>query len=306
MSGEQSEGLESFVAIVEHGSIAAAARSLEMPRETLSRRLSRLEDRLKVRLVHRSTRELLPTPEGKALYVHARRMVDATEEAIRAVRRVDDVPRGTLRLSVPPGGGAGFAGAMFLAFMEQYPEVELEIIATSRFVDLRAEGIDVALRAALSLDESLIARRLWRSDMLAVAAPAYAEARGLPRNLDELGDHTCLLGLMDGHRIARWPTRTGDTVRVDGNVATNDLGLRRTLALAGKGITLLPRPFASRMLETGELLEVLPDTLGSDTSMAVVFVERERMQPKVRAFIDHTVSWFAEGRELRALVTGPR
>ena len=306
MSAEQSEGLESFVAIVEQGSIAAAARELGMPRETLSRRLSRLEDRLQVRLVHRSTRELLPTAEGNALYLHARRMVDAAEEAIRAVRLVDDVPRGVLRVSVPPGGGGGFAGGLFASFARAWPEVELELISTSRFVDLRAESIDVALRAGNVLDESLIARRLWRTDLLAVASPEYARRHGLPLSLEALAAHSCVLSMVEGQRSLRWPTRSGDSVKVSGRLASNDLGMRRYFVLDGQGITLLPRPFARADLAEGRLVEVLPDDLGSATSMAVVFAERDRMQPKVRAFIDHTVTWFAESAEIEALVGASR
>ncbi len=306
MSSEKSEGLESFVAIVECGSIAAAARELGMPRETLSRRLSRLEDRLGVRLLHRTTRELSPSPEGKALYVHARRMVDATEEAIRAVRLVDDVPRGVLRVSVPPGGAEGFAGAMFAAYLEAYPEVELEVISTSRYVDLRAEGIDVALRGGDVRDESLIARRLWRSDMVAVAAAAYVERHGLPRSLEELEEHTCLLSLIGGQRMRRWPTRDGETVAVKGRIAANDLALRSAFARGGLGICLVPRPFVEAELASGELVAVLPDLLGTTAGMSVVFAEKEKMQPKVRAFIDHLVSWFANSEDVDELFRSAR
>jgi len=293
MSAEQSEGLESFVAIYEHGSIAAAARALDMPRETLSRRLSRLEQRLGVRLVHRTTRALSLTHQGKAMYAHARRAVDAAEDALRAVRQVDDVPRGVLRVSVPPAGSV-FLAAMFEGFLARWPEVDLEVISTTRYVDLRAEGVDVALRGGTTTDGSLIARRLWRAEMIAVASTAYARARGLPDTLEELADHECVYSARAGAPTGRWPTRTGDSVLVRGRMATNDQALQMALVRRGLAIAMTLRPFVQRELDSGELVSVLPDVLGAHTGMSAIFTDRELMQPKVRAFIDHMAAWFSD------------
>ncbi|MEM9456851.1 MAG: LysR family transcriptional regulator [Myxococcota bacterium] len=303
-SAESSEGLESFVAIVEEGSIAAAARRLGVPRETLSRRLSKLENRLGVLLLHRSTRGLTATAEGKALYVHARRMVDATQEAIRAVRRVDDVPRGVLRVSLPPGSMDGFAGPMIEEFLAQCPEVELQVLATSRYVDLRAEGVDVALRGGDPQDDNLIARRLWRSEMLALAAPAYAERHGLPVRIEELEEHECLLGMMGGQPTRRWPTQDGGTAMVNGRLATNDLALQMVMVRRGFGIGMNLRPLVADELSSGALVPVLPKVLGSTAGMNVVFADKDQMQPKVRAFVDHVVRWFAS-RDLETLLHAP-
>lgn len=294
MKGERSEGLESFVAIVEHGSIAAAARALDIPRETLSRRLSRLEERLGLRLVHRSTRSLSTTREGDALYVHARRMVDAAEEAIRAVQSADDVPRGVLRLSIPANSAGGFVGAMLKDFLDAWPEVELEALSTDRYVDLRSEKIDVALRGGDPQDDGLIARRLWHMDMCAVASAAYVERHGLPQSLEALAEHTCVLGL-SGERPARsWPTLEGGAVEVVGRMATNDRAMRMTMIRCGAGIGLVLTANVADELSSGALVPVLPELLGARAHMSVVFAEKEMMLPRVRAFVDHAVRWFAD------------
>jgi DNA-binding transcriptional LysR family regulator len=290
---ETAEGFEVFVAVLDAGSISAAARELGVPRETLSRQLARLEDRLGVRLAHRGARRLLPTAAGEALLARARPLVLAAKEAEAAVRRLDDTPRGLLRVSVPPNGGAAFIADIALPFLDRWPEVRLELIATTRHVDLVAEQVDVALRAGEVRDPSLVARRLWSSRLVGVASPTYARARGLPERPAELSDHDCVLGADAGVRTqVRWPLMAGGQVPVSGRIASNDLGVQLRATLAGHGIGLLPAPFAREAIEDGALLPVLPEHLGLRTSMSIVYVERALMPAKVRAFVDHIVLAF--------------
>ena len=140
------EGFEEFVAIIDCGSVTGAAEGLGLPRPTLSRRLARLEERLGVRLIHRTTRRMTMTPQGELLYAKARRVVQAAREAEAEVRRLDGVPRGLLRVSVPTGMPAMLFGEWVGEFLQRYPEVELEMVASSAHVDLAAEGFDLALR----------------------------------------------------------------------------------------------------------------------------------------------------------------
>lgn len=290
---EAAEGYEVFVSIVDAGSISAAARETDAPRETLSRQLARLEERLGVRLVHRGPRRLVLTPAGETLYTRARPLVVAAREAEAAVQRLDDTPRGLLRVSVPPGGGASFVAELALPFLDRHPEVRLELLATSRHVDLVAEGIDVALRAGTIRDPNLVARRLWSSQAIAVASPGYLDRRGRPASPADLPAHDCLLGMDGAERGHRaWPLFDGGEVAVSGRMVSNDLGVLLQAALADHGIALLPAPFAVDGLTAGALEQVLPDVLGTATSMAVVYVERALMPAKVRAFVDHVVAWF--------------
>lgn len=288
---EATEGYESFVGVVQAGSISAAARQLGVPRETLSRRLQRLEERLGVRLIHRSTRQLDLTPAGEVLFGRVRPLVLAAREAAAAVRSLDGVPRGLLRVSVPPGGGGLFLAEVARGFLAAHPEVELELLATTRHVDLIAEGFDVALRAGEVRDERLVARRLAQVRLVAVAAPAYLARRGAPCGLSELADHALLLGMAAGEaRAHHWPTLAHGPLEVRGRLSCNDLLVLRELACAGEGIALLPEGLIREALSSGALKPVLPDLLGATTSTWAVFVERAFMPPKVRAFVDHLVA----------------
>lgn len=297
---DATDGFEAFVAIVEAGSISAAARESRVPRETLSRQLARLEARLGARLLHRGTRRLSLTPPGELLYARARPLVLAAREATAAVRNLDETPSGLLRVSIPPGTGSAFFGPLIAGFISKYPDVSLEIFSTSRYVDLVAEGVDVALRAGTVQGSGLISRTLWNGDICAVASPGYLAQRGAPEAAEDLAEHDCLRGMSGAlQHHQEWPLRDGGQVSVSGRLVSNDLGMLYVAAEAGHGITLLPRSFVEPALAKGTLVEVLPGVVGTQTVMRLVFIERRLMPAKVRAFIDHVVEGFRErGPEL--------
>ncbi|HVZ34573.1 MAG TPA: LysR family transcriptional regulator, partial [Polyangiaceae bacterium] len=177
--------LLAFAQTVDAKSLSRAASELGVPRATISRRLQRLEERLGTRLIRRSTRSLLLTDSGEALYRHARIVLAAVERAEASVRQTDQAVRGELRVSVPPMLGESFHELM-IGFSERYPEVKLEVHASSAIVDLRRDGYDVAIRAASEIEPGLIARTLARAPVVACAAPAYLERHGTPRSRREL------------------------------------------------------------------------------------------------------------------------
>ncbi|MCA9688015.1 MAG: LysR family transcriptional regulator [Myxococcales bacterium] len=283
--------LQDFVVIVDLGSISAAARALALPRATLSRRLSGLEEALGVRLVHRSTRRLVLTPAGEELYRRARRVVADTDAAWAAVRQRDDTPRGPVRVSVP--GDTPALRELFVSFAADYPEVRLEVSVSSRHVDLIAEGIDVALRMGPVADPSLLARRLWITHTYAVASPAYLEAHGEPLHVDELAAHACIVGFAGESMPARsWPGRDGAQVPVRARLAASDLPLRVEAARRGLGVALLPELAITDDLAAGRLRVVLRDAIGAASPASLVFVDREFMPPQVRLFIDRAIAFF--------------
>ena len=286
------DGFQEFVHIVDEGSISAAARVLGLPRATLSRRLGRLEDRLGVRLLHRNTRRLAPTQAGEELYRRARRLLTEATEAEEAVRRLDGVPRGLLRVTSPPLGGNEQLAVAFRSFLHRYPDVTLELFTTMRHVDLVKEGLDVALRGGTVRDPALVARRLRTTRVMAIASPAYVEARGMPQSVAELVHHNCVCGYdpVTLRPVRAWPLLGGGSVPVRGRIATNDLELAVSIALSGDAIALCPSE-VPRILgaEPGALLEVLPDEIGRQGGLSVVYPEREHLDPKVRAFVDHMV-----------------
>lgn len=287
-----------FVRTVEARSISRAARELGVPRPTVGRRLARLEEKLGVRLLRRTTRTMVLTDAGEALYQRARGVIAAVREAEQSVRRSDDAVRGTLRVSAPPMNLVHF-GQMISDFIGRYPDVRVELDLTTRHVDLAAGSYDVAIRAAAQLPPGLIARNLMRSRLVAVASPEYLARNGAPRRVTEIAKHACLVGFAQGeHPSTHWPLVRGGQLRVEALMATNDLGVLHTAALGGRGVALLPLPLVYDDVAAGRLVAVLPERLGGETQLAVVYPEREFVAPAVRAFVDAVVTWAKAAPEL--------
>ncbi len=283
--------LMTFARTVEARSISRAARELGVPRPTVGRRLARLEQKLGVRLLRRTTRTMTLTDAGEALYVRARVVLAAVRDAEASVRRSDDAVRGLLRVSAPPMVSAGF-GAMIGAFMARYPEVRLEVDCTSRYVDLVAGGYDVAIRASPELAPGLVARTLVRTRVVAVASPAYLAARGSPKRVTDLAKHACLAGFARGeHPVTHWPLARGGRVRIEAALASNELTVLRAAALAHRGIALLPVNLVCDDVAAGALAPVLAERLGAEVRVSAVYADREFVPPAVRAFIDAAVAW---------------
>lgn len=284
------EGLQAFVHVVEDGSVAAAARELNLPRATVSRRLAKLEERLDVRLLHRTTRSQSLTDAGHELFHHARNVLKAVREAEDALRRADGVPRGRLRVSMPPAQDPFLS--FLTSFLEKYPQVQLEVDCSTRYVDVVAEGFDVTLRAGSGpIPDGLIARRLRRMQSHAWASRSYLARAGTPMHPDELATHDLLVAFAEGVRpVTHWPLLDGGRIRVRGRLATNDLPAIAAACHAGLGIAMLPDVFATRR-DRHDLVQVLPDHLGSGGALTVVYAERAFMPPAVRAFVDHLVEW---------------
>jgi len=286
--------LQAFIAIADAGSISGGAVELALPRATVSRRLQRLEEQLGVRLVQRSTRALRLTDAGELFYGQARAIVLAVEAASLVVRADAGRPSGLLRISVPPMSEPAFR-AMLLAFMEAYPDVELEVSSSTRYEDLVNGNIDLAWRAGVDIDSALVARRLLLTELVAVAAPAYLQRAGRPMTLSELDRHDCLLGFARGERpTTHWPLRDGGTVRVRGKLVSNELALLLDAVRRGLGIALVPEHLVSAEVARGALEPVLQGVVGTTSHVALVYTERRLMKPAVRAFVDFVVAWIQE------------
>jgi DNA-binding transcriptional LysR family regulator len=281
-------GLDVFVDIVTSGSIAAAARNCGETRSTLSRRLSKLEADLGVELLSRSSRRLVPTRAGDELFRRAQRIIAEVTAAEEAIRRLDDVPRGPLRVSIPPGDSAEVVGDLFASFLNRYPQIEVEIVASDRHVDLVGEGFDAAIRAGDAGDPGLVRRIVGRHRLIAVASPAYLATDGAPASAEHLRDHRCIVGFAGTDRaVPVWPLVAGGSVRVPIHIACNNLTLQRALARAGHGLALVPALLAAADLASGVLVPVLPESVGANTTLSIVYPERRILEPQVRAFVDH-------------------
>lgn len=289
------EGWAELVAVIDAGSISKAARHLGIPRASLSRHIAELEERLGVLLLHRSTRKLTATQAGTNLYRRARQVLADAEAALESVRQ-DATPRGVLRVSSPPL--AGKMPDMFLDFVKAYPEIELELHSEARYVDLRAEGFDVALRASPPRDEDLVGRILLSDHARAVASREYVDEFGLPEDLSQLMGHRCIVGFSGGRRpMRRWPLVTGGFVDVAPWFACADLMLSVRAMRMGHGIALLPGSYCDTIVDGERFFDVLPDLIGQPTILRIVYPSKEYMPQRVRVFVDFVVAWF-ESNEL--------
>ncbi len=273
--------LTEFAAVASARSISAAARVLGMERATLSRRLTGLESELGVRLLHRSSRRLVLTPAGEELSKRARRIAGDAVEAWSAVRRMDEVPRGLLRVATV----GDVLDELLIDYPREFPEVQVEIVDALRPGGLIAEGVDVAVRIGPVTDLDLIARRVDAAiDRLVVASAAYVERHGVPQSLDDLANHRCIVCLG-----GTWPLRAGGNLPIAGCLRTNELRLMQAGATRGLGLSFLPAPYIRDELESGALVPILPDLIGDTAQVSIVFVDREYTEPKVREFIDRAV-----------------
>lgn len=287
--------LLAFVRSVDAQSVSRAAQVLGVPRATVSRRLARLEEALGVRLARRTTRSFTLTDAGQAFYVKARVVLEAVSAAEASVQVDDTVVRGTLRVSVPTGLPPSFH-LMVAEFMERFPDVKLFVQFSSQMVDLARGDYDVALRASSVIAPGLVARTLFREKSVAVAAPSYLEERGTPRNRRDLKGHRFLMNFGGGESPQiHWPLLDGGQIHLEGAFFTNSIFLACDAARRGLGIALLPNSIVEAFIENGELVKVLPNVLGADGRVAVVYAERALQPPQVRAFIDAVHQWGKTG-----------
>jgi DNA-binding transcriptional LysR family regulator len=275
-----------FAKVVQAGGFTAAARGLRMPKSTVSRKVSELEERVGAQLLQRTTRKLRLTEVGRAYYEHCARIVAEAEAAELAVTRLQAAPHGLLRVTAPLS--INLLGPIVAEFMKSYPEVQLELVCTDRAVDLVEEGFDVAIRAGKLADSSLIARRLGIIERLVVAAPSYIKTRGAPKSPKELEKHDCLL-FGAGRDGNTWSLHTGNRsveVAIHSRLVVNEPDMLRAVTLAGGGVALLPNILCTTDLSTGRLQRILPDWASPGAPVHAVYPSTRHHSPKVTAFVD--------------------
>lgn len=279
-----------FVKVVELGGFTAAARELSVPKSTVSRQIARLEDRLGVRLLERTTRALRTTEAGRAYYERCARILADLQEAEDAITRHQVVPRGTLRITAPLTLGYLFLGEVIASFLQAWPEVRVEVSLSDRRVDLIEEGFDLAIRAGTLDDSSMIARRLGSTAFVCCASPDYLARRGAPRAPEDLADHECLLYEYSAP-TGTWRLSPEVAVRVgSARLVSNNGDLLRAAAVAGLGLTFAPRFIVGRDLRAGRLVPVLEEHVQATGGIWALYPANRHLSAKVRAFVDHAIA----------------
>ncbi|MGE0358039.1 MAG: LysR family transcriptional regulator [Burkholderiales bacterium] len=284
-----------FVRVVERSSFTRAAEDLELSKAVVSKYLTRLEERLGARLLNRSTRRLSLTEAGSVLFERSRLAIERIEEAQSEVARFQSAPRGRLAVSAPMAFGVLHLGRLLPDFLRAQPGVSLDMRLDDRFVNLVAEGFDMAIRIGALTDSTLVARKLAPCRQVVCASPAYVQARGAPREPADLAAHNCFVYSYAPQGNAwRFSGREGReaTVAVTGNLRLNNGLLERDAALAGAGIARLPTFYVGPLIREGRLVALLPGWKPPELGIYAVYPQRQHVPPKVRAFVDFLVGRF--------------
>lgn len=282
--------MSAFATVVDAKGFAAAARRLGLSKASVSRLVQRLEDRLGVRLLNRTTRRLSLTEAGRTFYDGAHRMLAEAASAEAAVTQLAARPTGTLRLSVPMSFGSRHLGPVLADFLTLCPELGLDVVLGDRLVDLVEEGFDAALRIGALGGSNVVARRLCRVRRVVAASPAYLAAHGTPATPADLAGHDCLhYSYYAGGRTWRFRDRSGreQSVEIRSRVEMNNGDGLAALAEAGQGLCHLPTFIIAEALKSGRLEALLPGWDDAEPShLHVVYQDRRNLAPKVRAFVD--------------------
>ncbi|AXK38821.1 LysR family transcriptional regulator [Crenobacter cavernae] len=281
------DDLALFIAIVDAGSLQAAARQHGLPPATLTRRLQRLEGQLGCRLLHRSARRLLPTQAGQAYYEQCRPLVSALKQTTEALDVGMNKVQGLLRVLAPVNLARGLLAPVWTRFLAAHPEIRLELFLSNHNEDLWQHGADVAIRVGEQPDSTLYQRRLGTVELVVAGSPAYLAERGVPTHPVELSAHELLVI----EPFGPWRFHDPDggqtlTIEPSARCKLNELALAVTLAEAGLGLLYCPRLIAHEALQTGRLVQVMPGWTSPGRPLYAVWPQRQ--QPaKVRALIEH-------------------
>lgn len=288
------DGMRTFAAVVAEGSFSRAAQRLEMSPQLVSKYLGQLEDRLGVRLLNRSTRQLSLTEAGRAYYDRVRQVLADIDDMETAVGDMTARARGTLRINAPMSFGQRHLTNAIADYQIEQPEVEVDLTLNDRVVDIVSEGYDLAIRIGRLQESSLVARRLAPVRLAVCGAPEYFRRRGVPETPEQLAEHDCLLYTYSSdYDIWRFE-RDGKahSVRVKGPFSANNGDALRIAALAGKGIVLQPTFIAGDDIRAGRLQSVLDDYHTDLLNVHAVYAHRQYLSAKVRTFVDFLSGYF--------------
>ncbi|MGN5353536.1 LysR family transcriptional regulator [Ralstonia sp. L16] len=286
---------EVFVAIVERGSLSAAAEGLDMSRAMVTRYLAEMEAWSGARLLHRTTRRIGLTPAGEVTLSRCRQMLEIASQMAVADGLEADMPRGLLRIACAQSLAQQTLSVAVTAYLRRYPQTAVDLVVDNRTINLVEERIDLAVRITNDLDPNLIARPLGTCESVVVAAPSYLAAHGTPRRVEDLAIHNCLTYSYFGKSLWKFTdAKTGapSDVPVGGNLSANESMVLLTAAREGAGIALQPVFAAAPLIASGQLVRLLPDHVPQALGIHGVYSSRRQMPAALRAMLDFLVDWF--------------
>ncbi|MEH6500735.1 MAG: LysR substrate-binding domain-containing protein [Pseudoalteromonas distincta] len=291
------EGIDEFVSVAELGHFSGAAKRLGVSSSHVSRQVARLEDRLQTRLLYRSTRKVSLTEAGITFLAHCQRLIDARDEAMQAVSDLGGTPKGLLRVTCAVAYGEDFIMPLLNDFMQQHPQLKIEMTLTNQTLDLLHGSYDLAIRLGRLQDSSMIATRLAPRHMYLCAAPAYLERHGAPHSLSELPRHNCLVGSSDTWQFQQSGREI--PLRIQGNWQCNSGKAVLEAALRGFGLCQLPDYYVHEHLRSGRLRALLPQHQPPHTAVWALYPQQRHLSPKVRQVVELLREGLASREEYR-------
>jgi len=281
-----------FATLAASGSLGAAARELGVTTPAVSKRLVQMEMRLGITLVVRTTRRMSLTPEGELLLEHARRILGELEDLTQQLGNANAVPRGLLRVSATLGFGRRHVAPVISRFVRRHAEVEVQLQLSVDPPPLTEDAFDVCIRFGAPPDTRVIARRLAPNRRVLCASPAYLARHGTPRAPNDLAGHNCI-GIRQGDEaFGVWALsggrsrRKAESLKVSGNLTTNDGEIAVTWALDGHGIVMRAEWDVAHHLRSGRLVQVLPECRTAEADIYAVVPQRRQTASRVRAFVE--------------------
>ncbi|MFB4357968.1 LysR family transcriptional regulator [Pantoea sp. BS_4] len=286
-----------FIAVMETGSFAAAAKRLDVSPGQASKMISRLERDLSVNLINRSTRFLAPTEVGRDYYEQIRQLIASYDALNDSILNSSKAPSGVLRISAPVTFGTQQLPDVLIKFVSQYPDIELDVRFADHLVNIIDEGFDLALRIGNLEDSSLVARKIGNIRIVLVASPAYLSSRGIPESWEELSSHNCIVDT-NFREPFLWPFRDKGRLEVvqavQGKLKFSNAEVCLNASIAGLGISRLPLFVVSDAIKTGKLTTVLAEYEAPPLGLYVVYPAARYIAHKSRVFIDFLKEMHAE------------
>lgn len=280
------DGIDVFVKVAQIGSFSGAARVMKMPVTTVSGKVAQLEKRLGVTLIHRTTRKLNLTPAGEAYFKRCVRALEEVRAGESEIASTKTEPEGLLRITSPVDVGHILLAPIIRDYLKEYPKVQIEMLLTSRRVDLVGEGVDLAVRAGKLNDSNLIARKFVETQGFFYASSGYLKRVGTPKHPKELKNHQLLRFSVMPENLKVTNGKEEVDIKFNGRLSVDDIEMLKLFVQSGEGIGMIPRFICMNDEASGRMVRIMPQWSFGSFALNFVYPPQRYVDPRVKSFID--------------------
>ncbi|MBG9998993.1 LysR family transcriptional regulator [Pseudoalteromonas sp. NSLLW24] len=287
--------MKTFLAVVQEGSFSKAADKLDISPQLVSKYISALEDNLRTRLLHRTTRKVSVTEAGNQYYQRCQQVIIDIEDMENSLNNLSENVSGVLSISAPMSFGTKHLAGLLVDFQKQYPNLKLDLRLTDQYVDIVEQGIDIALRIGVLKNSTLIAKKIAPIHLAVFASPDYLKRHGTPQTLLDLQSHNYLrYSHSEPTKRLFGVNELKSELKLESNFVANNGDLLLNTAIAGGGIAMQPTFIAGEALAQGKVVRILKDYEPEPMGLYMVYANRQFLPSKVRAFVDFTSGYYGD------------